>query len=358
MKYLFTDSVLLFFILTSIACQKNQSSQVNVNQSDSLFYKGADVSFLPAIENTSFQYLDASGKAVPLLQQLKMANVSLIRLRLWVNPTDSFANFQNMKRLHLQAQQMGFHTLLSVHYSDTWADPSAQSIPASWSQNNFQELKKQLYAYTAQLAAEFKPNYIQIGNEINNGFLWPIGSYSNKAQFVSLIDTAIQAVRLYSPSSKIVLHYAGHQYAGAFFSQFTHSDYDVIGLSYYPIWHGKSIDTLAINCNTLYQSFHKPILICETAYPFTLLWNDNTNNILGLNNQLLPGFSATPEGQKAYMETLVQQLKNNNHVIGVCYWGAEWVSFKGPLSTQGSSWENQAWFDFNNKALPVLNYKN
>jgi arabinogalactan endo-1,4-beta-galactosidase len=152
------------------------------------------------------------------------------------------------------------------------------------------------------------------------------------------------------------LHYAGYSNANWFFNLFNKTDYDVIGLSYYPIWHGKDLDSLANQIQSLTHTFQKQLIVCETAYPFTLGWNDQTNNVIGLNSQLIPAFPATPEGQKAYMETLTNKLKQNTKVIGICYWGAEWVSFKGPQSTNGSSWENQAWFDFTGKALPVMAY--
>jgi arabinogalactan endo-1,4-beta-galactosidase len=349
--------ILLFVLIGSMfSCQKSTQIQIANLAIDSSFLKGVDVSFLPAIENSSFQFYNTNGEPYPLLSILKKSNVKLIRLRLWVNPADSFASVSKMKVLHEQAKALGFKTLLSLHYSDTWADPSAQTIPALWSDKNIDLLKKQLYAYTAQIAQDFKSDYIQIGNEINNGFLWPLGKWNNTNQFKSLIDTAIVAVRQSSHQTKIVLHYAGYSNANWFFNLFNKTDYDVIGLSYYPIWHGKDLDSLANQIQSLTNSFQKQLIVCETAYPFTLGWNDQTNNVVGLTNQLIPAFPASPEGQKAYMEALSVKLKQNPKVMGICYWGAEWVSFKGPQSTKGSSWENQAWFDFKGKALPVTMY--
>ena len=357
MNKIFHNCFLLFVLLGFVfSCQKSTPIQSTKAMLDTTFLKGVDVSFLPEIESSNFQYFTANGDAMPMLLMLKNANVKLIRLRLWVNPADSFAAVSKMKSLHDHAKSLGFKTLLSLHYSDTWADPSAQTIPALWSDKNIELLKKQLYAYTAQIAQDFKSDYLQIGNEINNGFLWPLGKWNNSDQFKSLIDTAIVAVRQSSPQTKIVLHYAGYSNANWFFNLFNKTDYDVIGLSYYPIWHGKDLDSLTNQIQSLTHTFQKQLIVCETAYPFTLGWNDQTNNVIGLNSQLIPAFPATPEGQKAYMETLANKLKQNAKVIGICYWGAEWVSFKGPQSTKGSSWENQAWFDFTGKALPVMAY--
>ena len=95
-------------------------------------------------------------------------------------------------------------------------------------------------------------------------------------------------------------------------------------------------------------------MIAETAYPFTLGWNDWTNNIVGLQNQLIPGFEATHDGQKNYVLNIKSWSKQSSSCIGFCYWGGEWISFRGAQATDGSSWENQALWDFNNNALPVI----
>ena len=133
-------------------------------------------------------------------------------------------------------------------------------------------------------------------------------------------------------------------------------DYDIIGLSYYPIWHGTSLDDLQSCMQNLSQTHHKDILIAETAYPFTLDWNDWTNNIVGLDEHLiLPDYPATPDGQRDFIraiKTITNEVENG---LGFCYWGAELIAWNGEQATDGSPWENQALFDFSNRALPVLN---
>jgi len=133
-------------------------------------------------------------------------------------------------------------------------------------------------------------------------------------------------------------------------------DYDIIGISYYPIWHGKSLTELELQLNNLSQTFEKEIVIAETAYPFTLGWNDWTANIVGSENQIItPDFPASPTGQHDFI-LQINKLSTHNleRGIGFCYWGGELVSWYGNQATNGSAWENQALFDFNNKALPVL----
>ena len=146
--------------------------------------------------------------------------------------------------------------------------------------------------------------------------------------------------------------------ADYFYSQLTNLDYDIIGISYYPLWHGKSLDTLQTQLLSLSSKFNKPILIAETAYPFTFGWNDWTNNIIGDSSQILPQFSASVQGQKDYLNKIKDVISNTPKGIGFAYWGAEFISFKGSEAKNGSSWENQALWDFNNKALPAMSVFN
>jgi arabinogalactan endo-1,4-beta-galactosidase len=106
--------------------------------------------------------------------------------------------------------------------------------------------------------------------------------------------------------------------------------------------------------NTLGQHYNKKVLIAETAYPFTLGWNDYTNNIVGLDSQIISTYPATQSGQKDYLLAIKNLVKQSSNGIGFCYWGSEWVAFRGPTATNGSSWENQALWDFTNNSLPVM----
>jgi arabinogalactan endo-1,4-beta-galactosidase len=152
-----------------------------------------------------------------------------------------------------------------------------------------------------------------------------------------------------------MLHYAGiGADASWFYNKMTTVNYDYIGLSYYPIWHGKNLEDVKSTISTLGQIHNKKVIIAETSYPFTLGFNDWTNNILGTTDQIIPLFSATPLGQKAYLLALKEKIKETQQGFGFCYWGTEWVAFRGNQSTNGSPWENQSLWDFNNRALPAM----
>ena len=211
------------------------------------------------------------------------------------------------------------------------------------------------------------PKIIQIGNETDSGFLWNYGrvwdAYSNNwPNYALLVSEAIRAIKDVdtNDSIKIMLHHSSVENAIYFFNELQsfNLDFDVIGLSYYPQFQTHNLNLVKSKLNELATTFDKEILMVEVAYPFTFQWDDNTTNYIGDSSQILNEFSATPQGQKAYLEWLVSTIKAipNDKGIGFCYWAPDWVAFDGneATSTNGSSWENQCMFDFDHKALPVF----
>lgn len=343
-------NVLLFVFLNS--CKK--ANDIIYEKDD--FIKAVDISQFEEIATSNPFFFDLNNIQKEFLDILKENGVNTIRLKLWINPSNIYSSFNNVKQFSEKIKNKGFKTWLTVHYSDTWADPGNQKTPNVWKGLSFSHLRDSVYEYTKKVVKEMNPNYIQIGNEINSGILHPLGNIvTNKQNFIELIKTGCQAVRQTSKNSKIILHFAGIENSSWFFDQMSLIDYDIIGLSFYPIWHGKSLQELKQKIDELSSTHNKNIVIAETAYPFTLGWNDWTNNIVGLQDQLiLPDFPATTTGQKSFVGEIKKIVRSNQLGLGFCYWGAELISWKGTLSTNGSSWENQAIFDFSNKALPVL----
>lgn len=346
----------LGLLILVFGCSKN-SNQVIVTPK-TLEIKGADVSLLTEVRQSGKVFLNQNNQAEDMLFTLKNAGVNVIRLRLWHNPVEPTSNFETVKNLTHEIHALGLKVMLTVHFSDTWADPGKQTKPVLWQNLSYAILKDSVFAYSQKIALHINPDYIQIGNEINNGFLWPEGNYSNLVQLRELLQQAINGIKLVKPKTKIIMHYAGTENAETFFNSIYDLNYDIIGISYYPIWHGKNLIQIQQFLTNLTTSQNRPIFIAETAYPFTFLWNDNTHNIIGDSTQILSNFSATPAGQAAYLAKIKQLITDIPNGIGFCYWGAEWVSFKESSATNGSSWENQAFWDFNNKVLPILqNYK-
>jgi arabinogalactan endo-1,4-beta-galactosidase len=347
---------LLIILLLFISCNKEDRNEPIPENGNLKFISAVDVSTYPEISNSNPVFYDANGNQKDVLDLLKENGVNTVRLRLWVNPINEHSGFNEVKQFSQTLKTNGFKTWITIHYSDTWADPAQQETPVQWQGITYDQLKDSVYNYTEKIMTELQPDYIQIGNEINSGFLHPYGHISNNfQQFKELLNRGIAAVRANSYDSKIILHFAGIEGSDWFFDQLSSLDYDIIGLSYYPKWHGKSLNNLKIKMQYLSETHNKKILIAETAYPFTLEWNDWTNNIVGLDEQLiLPEYPATIEGQRKFINHIKILTKEVENGIGFCYWGAELIAWKGNQSTDASPWENQAIFDFNNKALPVL----
>jgi len=350
MRYLI---VLLSLFLFS--CTKNKEVKIITPSFPKTFISAADLSALPQVEANNNIFYNLEGQQQDFLTILKNAGLNTVRLKLWKKPNTNTASFTEVKSFTNRLKALNLKVWITIHYSDTWADPGHQVTPLQWQGLPFNDLKDSVFNYTKKIVSEINPDFIQIGNEINNGFIYPYGKLnSNENQFIILVNSAIKAIRDTNSNTKIMLHYAGYNGAQTFFNKFKNSDYDIIGLSYYPKWHGKNLQTLSTTLNSLSTTFNKEIVIAETAYPFTFNWNDLTNNIIGSNNQILPEYPATPAGQRDFILKISDIVKNTNKGIGFCYWGGELIAFKGPNANDGSPWENQALFDFNNKALPVI----
>ena len=342
-------------IVLVIAGCRDDEDDLPAPQPEPEMIRGVDLSFLPQMEAAGVTFLNAQNEAQDVLEICRDQGVNAVRIRLWKDPVGQHSSLSEVKALSQRVKALGMKVWLTVHYSDTWADPGNQVTPQQWAGLNFLQLKDSVYAYTKSVVAVLQPDIIQIGNEINPGFLFPEGELATQeSQFISLLESGILAVKDEAPETKIMLHYAGLEGAKAFFERLRTLDFDMIGLSYYPLWHGKDLVEVERLMIELVESFPQEVLLAETAYPFTLDWDDWTNNIVGLEEQLvLPSFPATPVGQKRFLERLRQLVKTSGG-SGFCYWGAEYVAFDGPQSTEGSPWENQALFDFDFKTLPAL----
>lgn len=360
----------LLFCNVFLSCKKNKtfaqtSSPVAL---PSLTYRGADLSFLPEIEKTSQVYYNNNSAAQDALTIFKNAGMNLVRLRLWHTPASVNSGLAQVETFAQKIKTAGIGWWLDFHYSDTWADPGKQTLPAAWQSLSFSILLDSVYNYTYKVMNDLKtknilPAIVQIGNETNSGMLWNFGKVggtfdTNWPQYAALIKKGIDAVKVVDPTIKIMLHFAGTNGAPWFFNniQTEGINYDIMGLSYYHWWHNRNLAELQTDLNALAATFNKDIFIAETAYPFTLTWNDYTNNIFGSSTALLPGYDATPAGQQKFLTDLRTVIHNvpNNHGLGFCYWAPEWVAYRCSTASNGSPWENLALFDFANKPLPGL----
>ncbi len=356
MKALFPYHLLLVLLAAiSLSCGSSDNP-LQPSNDNIMEIRGADLSSVPYIRNKGVEYLNENGNIENILSVLERYSMNTVRLRIWHSPGDGNSGLNQVKNFANEARSFGMKILLDVHYSDTWADPGNQTPPEKWDGLSYPVLLDSVYDYTNKLMLEIQPDLIQIGNEINSGILFPYGEFpDNEDQFLTILDTAIHAVRSQDSLCKIILHFAGFEESDWFFGVVDTLDYDVMALSYYPIWHGKDLNSLSDAIAGLVSDYERQILIAETAYPFTLDWNDLTNNIVGQEDQLiLPDYEAIPIGQRNFLSKIFEILGDQQEGLGVCYWGGEMVAYDGPESTNGSDWENQALFSFENRAVPAI----
>jgi len=353
LKNIFLILISLTFLAT-IACEEKTNDPDPIPEK--FIIKAADLSFLPEIEDAGVVFYNRGGDAEDMLSTLKRAGMNTVRIRLWKNPVNGRSGFSEVKAFAEKVRAKGLKVYLTVHYSDTWADPGNQTVPEAWKNLGYNILKDSVENYTAKIVQEIKPDFIQIGNEINNGLLWPQGKNIYLNNFLGLLNAGSKAVRENDPDCKIMIHYAGVDRAEEFFTSLDTLDYDIIGLSYYPLWHGKSLSLLETTLVSLGNKFNRQVFVAETSYPFSFGWNDWTTNIIGDESQIIDGYPATPEGQKAFLNEIKRISTATDKSVGFAYWGGEWIAFKGSESTSGSSWENQAFYDFEIKPCPLLKH--
>ncbi|MBB3109540.1 arabinogalactan endo-1,4-beta-galactosidase [Paenibacillus phyllosphaerae] len=334
------------------------------------FIKGADISTLQALEDQGIKFYE-NGEEQDLLTILKDHGVNYIRLRVWNNPVEADGYNDKAKLIELapRIKAAGMKLLVDFHYSDFWADPGKQVKPVAWEGLDFTQLKQAVYDYTEEVLTELEavdayPDMVQIGNEINNGMIHPEGSLSNFTQLADLIKQGVQAVRDTTPdghNTKIMIHLAeggNNSKFRSFFDEVTAQgiDYDVIGLSYYPYWHG-TFQQLKSNMDDLAARYGKQIVVAETAYPFTYESGDaGEGNIAGENETKIAGFPASVENQKLVTETVLNTVAHvqNGLGLGAFYWEPAWLPGVGWRSGDYNGWENQAMFDYDGNALASL----
>ena len=335
------------------------SSFTKSNQS----INGVDISMLKQVEENGGLFYE-NGNQIDPIQIFKDKGINTARIKIWHTPSLNYNNLESVLEIADRANSVGLDLLLDFHYSDTWADPSSQTKPSAWVDLTFEILCDSIEQYSRHVITKLKnqntlPKYVQIGNETDCGLLWPDGyvcdESNNNSQWNKLGALFMHAIEGVNSALDIqdTLEIISHVSSGGnwFFSNLIGQgiDIDILSISYYPMWHGTLTD-LNQNIDELGNEFQKPVLIVETAYPFTLQWNDNTNNILGLETQLLENYEASEEGQFSFLHDLITLVNQNNYGLGICYWAPDWIS----TNQFGSPWENQTLFDFDGELLDAI----
>ncbi|WP_405152972.1 glycosyl hydrolase 53 family protein [Paenibacillus sp. FSL K6-0108] len=329
------------------------------------FVRGVDISTLTAIEDNGGYYLDSNGAERDLLDILKDRGVNYVRLRLWNDPQKSngYNDKEDVIRLAQRVKEKGMKVLLDFHYSDEWAHPGQQLRPKAWENLSFEDLKTAVYDYTRGVVGEMKdagamPDMVQIGNEINSGVLNGLKSNVNFDENAALLQRGVDGVRAVPGGDQvqIMIHLAEGGKASTFDWYFgelekRNLEYDIIGLSYYPFWHGTFADVRK-TMNEVSAKYGKEVIIAETSYPFSYKNGDAHGNIIGNPETLNVGgatFPATVQGQYDAIAGIMDMISQvpNQKGAGFFYWEPAWIAANvGWIASEGDAWENHAMFDY------------
>lgn len=314
--------VYLFFLsILPLCCSKSQQAPTPPSTSTEVsFSKGADVGWLTQMEAAGLKFYDSTGTLQDCMALLKSLGINSIRLRVWVKPSGGWNNTSDVVAKAKRAKALGMKIMIDFHYSDTWADPGHQTKPAAWTSLSFNDLKSKVYNYTKGVMDTLKlndviPNWVQVGNETNDGMLWPDGRVSinqnNFSNFAALITQGYNAVKAVSDTTKVIVHisngYDNSLYHWMFDGLKTNgAKFDIIGMSLYPSfvsggWSAANSQCL-FNMNDMIARYRKPVMVVEVGMPV----ND-------------------PNTAKAFLTDLINKTKSiaNGNGLGVFYWEPE-----------------------------------
>ncbi len=358
------------------------------------YIKGMDISTLQEIERLGGKYYDAEGREDDLLEILKRNDVNYVRLRLWNDPYSEDgkaygAGTNDLKEtiaLAKRALACGMGVLLDFHYSDFWADPGKQRKPKAWRGLSLEELKAAVEDFTresllAMKEADAFPTMVQVGNEVTNGLLWPEGQAPNYKNIADFISAGIRGVRSVDEHMPIMIHLdnggRNDLYRNWFDNYFANegADFDIIGLSYYPFWHG-TLQALEDNMKDVAVRYNKQVIVAEVSMGFSMEdygKYEGTTERKGMATrpELVAKieYPMTKQGQCDFMTDFLERLERvpDNKGRGFFYWEAGWLPVPGsgwaneaalPYIEEkgpgGNEWANQTLFDYEGHALPAL----
>jgi len=357
---------------------------------DTEFIKGGDLSYQLRVEEYGGIFREGGVKQ-DALTIFKRHGFNYARARLFHTPNGSHGSREGLDYVlalakRFKAAELSF--LLDIHYSDVWADPGKQGVPRAWRDLSIDELAGAVREYTFSVISAFKrqgtpPAMVQIGNEITGGMMWPLGDTRGKgeqawARLARLIRAGQRGVLdALGPDQRVVLM---HHIDRADKARW-HLDhllkhgvkFDVLGLSYYPWWHG-TMSRLRRDLHLIVKRYGLDIIIVETAYPWTTKTFDDWGNIYDSKyHKVEAPYAHTPAGQKRFIEELFKIVRGlpNNRGKGIFWWEPSWISIKQPhdyrpgemvnhngkgdvMPAFGSCVENICLFDDRGEALPAM----
>lgn len=359
------------------------------------FLKGMDLSTLKEVESLGGKFYD-HGEEKDALDILKSYDVNAVRLRLWNDPYTEDGkpygagtnDLPTTIELAKRALDKGMEVLLDFHYSDFWADPGKQRVPKAWKGMNLEQLETAVYEYTRDTLETMKqegafPTLVQVGNEITKGMLWPYGKApEDYDSLIRLVNAGIKGVRAVDSDIPIMLHLdsgGNNAVCREWFDNYMEKgeDFQIIGLSYYPFWHGELSD-LRNNMNDIASRYGKELMVVEVSMGYTMEDYASYEKLapherkgMATRPEVVEGieYPMTKEGQKHFLLDLFDVIKQvpDGKGAGYFYWEAAWIPVAGSgwasneaieymqeKGPGGNEWANQALFDYDGNALPAL----
>lgn len=312
--------LLLLSVFLSSGCSKDTTNGNN-NTNTAFFAKGADISWVSEMEANGKKFYDSTGQQQDIVTLLKSYGMNTIRLRIWVNPSAGWNNAADVLSKARRAAAAGMHILLDFHYSDSWADPGQQTKPVAWQSLNFNTLKDSLQNHTLGVlnylkAGGISPDWVQVGNETNDGMLWPDGKASaSMSNFSELVKTGYNAVKTVFPPAKVIVHIS-NGYDNSLFRwifdglKANNVNWDVIGMSLYPAvsdWQLRN-DQCLVNMQDMVSRYGKEVMLVEVGMP----WDQ-------------------PAACRSFLADIISKTKSltANKGLGVLYWEPECYSWQG-----------------------------
>ncbi len=307
-------------------------------QSDTTFIKGADISWVTEMESKGIQFYNKNGVATECFALMKEIGMNAIRIRVWVNPANKWNGIEDVIAKCVRAKNLGLQLLIDFHYSDNWADPSKQTKPAAWSNASFPILKDSLKKHTLFVLNQLKsagiqPTWVQIGNETDDGILWPEGKASlNMQNFAQLISAGAEASKTVFPNAKVMVHVSNGWNNSLFrwiFDGLKNNGvkWDIMGMSLYPTWAPggwQNANNLCLqNMNDMVSRYNTPVMVVEVGMPW-----DN------------------PSEAKLFIQDLINKVKlvNGRNGLGVFYWEPE----------SYNNWQGYSLGAFDNNGKPTI----
>ncbi|MBK6936607.1 MAG: glycosyl hydrolase 53 family protein [Chitinophagaceae bacterium] len=332
--------IFLISVLSATSCTKSDTPDpLPPTPGNPTFAKGADIGWLTEMESAGRKFYNSSGTEQDCIQILKNLGMNSIRLRVWVNPSGGWNGSADVVAKAVRAKNLGMLIMIDFHYSDSWADPGQQTKPAAWAAQDFTTLKNAVYNHTYDVLTALKsngvtPEWVQVGNETNDGMLWPEGKAStNMANFAALVNKGYDAIKAVDASIKVIVHISnGHDnslFRWIFDGLKNNSGkWDIIGMSLYPevsTWSAMNTQCLS-NINDMIARYDKPVMITEVG----MSWDQAA-------------------ACQSFITDLINKVKTvaNNKGLGVFYWE--------PQSYNGWKGYTKGAFDNSGKPTVALN---